>query len=308
MNLLFVGDLHLDSQTPISRIDNYRETTINKLNSLLSLSKQENVSHVIFSGDIFDKYDQSISYLNAVIAALLEFKNNGITLYSVIGNHDLPHNNMDYFSSSTPLNILFMGGIIKHLIKESIGVFDLYGIDFTKEEEIESIRVNNNKINILTMHYATDNTVPGESVPRSRLKNFDVVLSGHDHSEYETVENNIKGYKIPILLRPGSFTRRTKEEYNLNRNICVYKIDAVSLDIARLELPNVLRAEDVFKNSVFVGDSINLYNNKYSSLFNKNHFSKSSVDVIGIIESLPPTVSAGSIKHIKRKLKEAGVK
>lgn len=238
----------------------------------------------------------------------MAFKNNGITLYSVIGNHDLPHNNMEYFSSSTPLNILFMGGIIKHLVKESIGVFDLYGIDFTKEEEIESIKVNKNKINILTMHYATDNTVPGESVPRSRLKNFDVVLSGHDHSEYETVENNIKGYKIPILLRPGSFTRRTKEEHNLNRNICVYKIDAVSLDITRLELPNVLRAEDVFKNSVFVGDSINLYNNKYSSLFNKNHFSKSSVDVFGIIESLPPTVSAGSIKHIKRKLKEAGVK
>lgn len=286
MKILFVGDPHLDSQNPISRIDDYRETTINKLGSILDLCISRSIEYVIFAGDMFHRYDISTSYLVNVISKLNEFKDNNIELYSLIGNHDLPHDNMEYFDR-TPLNLLFTAGIVKHLDgtkgplridmsdEESV---DIYGLDFTRKLKDLNIIKNNNK-KFLVMHYATDNTISGEgSIPREELTEFDVVMSGHDHMYYP-----ISGEK-PIMLRPGSLTRRTKDFYNLVRDIIVCELDLDKDEISELILLGVAQADKVFKNEVFSGasafnDSLIDFSEAFSKLYEESKVS-SIYDII----------------------------
>lgn len=305
MNILFVGDPHLDSQTPLSRIDDYRDTTIRKLDSLLDVALKEKVDIIVFSGDIFDKLDQSVPYLIQVSKALKKFKDNSIELFTVIGNHDLPYNNMDYFTRS-PLYLLISSGLIKHLKKEAFNEVGLYGIDFTKIRLLDSLEPSYG-LNILVMHYATDNTVPGDSISRDKLSKFDLVLSGHDHTFYPTVTTNLDQTRDPVVLRPGSFTRRTKEKLNLSRGIYMYKLDTKTKDISLIELPNVEPADRVFSNTAFTSTSLDLYKNKYNDLFNEDYFKSKSFDVYKMIDSLPPTVMKESKQYLIKRLKEFGI-
>ena len=312
INILFLGDPHLDSQTPVSRKDNYREATIKKLKSLLELSKKENVSHIVFPGDFFDKYNPPISYINEVMETLLLFKEANIVVMSIIGNHDLPYNSMVHFQT-TPLRTLFNSGLVKRLSKEVVGNILLQGLDFmeetedeTLEQRVRKLEVEEGKTNILVMHYATDNTVPGDSISRSELSKFDIVLSGHDHTYYPNGVLNY-GNGTTLILRPGSFTRRTKEKQNLTRDIVVYKLDTEEGKVYEIKLPGVASAEDIFTSASMMEAGFNHFDNKYNDVFNKDYFESKSINIYNIVDNLPPTVYTMSKEYIVGYLKGLGV-
>lgn len=305
MKVLFLGDPHFDSQTPISRIDNYAETSIRKLSEIRKLALDNDVSHVMTTGDFFDKVQVSFAYLNNLVQELRKFKEDGLTVWSSIGNHDLPYNNMSYFKN-TPLNVLFNSGLVKHIKKvNTFETFNVYGIDFTEHEEVKKITVDPKKKSILTLHYAVDNTVPGESVDLKDIQNFDFVVSGHDHAYYKplTLKTGC------TVLRPGSLLRRTKEEYNLSRDIVLYLFDSEKEVMKEIKLPNVKPAKEIFKDEVFDNRSINLYDNNYNDLFNEEYFASEASDIFSILNSdiLPVTVNKASKDAIKRYLKEQGI-
>lgn len=305
MKVLFLGDPHFDSQTPISRIDNYAETSIRKLSEIRKLALDNDVSHVMTTGDFFDKVHVSFAYLNHLIQELRNFKEAGIQVWSSIGNHDLPYNNMSYFKN-TPLNILFNSGLVNHVKKvNQFEDFDVYGIDFTEHKEIKNTVVNNKKRSILIQHYATQNTVPGDSIDLKDIEHFDFVLSGHDHAYYKPLKLGTGC----VVLRPGSLLRRTKEEYNLTRDIVLYLFDSKKGEMKEIKLPNVKPAKEIFKDEVFDNRSIDLYNNNYNELFNEDYFASEASDIFSIISSniLPATVNKESKDAIKRYLKEQGI-
>lgn len=299
MKIMFIGDLHLDSQTPVSRLDNYRELTIKKLLSLLELAIKHNVNTIITPGDFFDKYDQPIPYLNSTMTVFSKYHEAGISMYSVIGNHDLPYNNLEYFDT-TPLSLMFKSGLVKYIgAKETIDNVDIYGIDFTEAHLVDNIKLNPANYSILVAHYATDNTVAGDSIPREKLAKFNTVLLGHDHNYYPISDN---------ILRPGSFTRRTKEQYNLKRDIIVYLLDTETAKVKELVLPGVQKAEQVFKNEVFsIQGQFFSTKNSYNDLFNKSYFERKQKNLFEIINTLPPTVYKNSINYISSYLKEVGL-
>ena len=301
MKIAFIGDIHLDSQTPISRIDNYRETTLKKLNSLLSLCIESDIDVIISTGDFFDKYDQPIAYLIEVVAVLAKFKQHSIKFYTLIGNHDLPYNNMEYFKN-TPLNLLVKAGVVELFDVLEFDHLNIFGLHFT--ETLDKFKnFSKEKKSFLIMHYASENTVPGESIELKNLTNFDVVIAGHDHMPYDP----IKKYNT-VLIRPGSFTRRTKEVYNLSRdNILIYTYDTKSKDFAVLHLPNVVPAKNIFKNESFVESGINLYSNKYNDLFNESYFNSKAQDIFQILDSLPILVTQESKNEIINFLKKQGL-
>jgi DNA repair exonuclease SbcCD nuclease subunit len=303
MNLLFFGDPHFDSQTPIVRIDDYADESLIKLSSILDLAIANNVSDVYTTGDFFDKYTVSFSYLNRLVEILRNFKHHKITVWSSIGNHDLPYNSMAYFKS-TPLSMLFKSGLVNH-IKElnKLPGINIYGIDYTNEKAIDTFDVNNEKVNILVMHYATENTVAGDSIDTKKLEKFDFVISGHDHSYYTP----LKLSSGTIVFRPGSLLRRTKEAYNLTRNIMLVLYDTDTNKAKEIKLPGVKPAEAIFKNEVFTEARLDLYSNKYNDLFNKDYFESSANNILDIINELPQTVSEDSKITIIKHLKESGV-
>lgn len=305
MKVLFLGDPHFDSQTPISRIDNYAETSIKKLSEIRQLALDNDVSHVMTTGDFFDKVQVSFAYLNNLVQELRKFKEDGLTVWSSIGNHDLPYNNMSYFKN-TPLNVLFNSGLVKHIKKVNVFKnFNVYGIDFTKHEEVKNIKVDDKKRSILIQHYATDNTVPGESIDLKDIEHFDFVVSGHDHAYYKP----LKLETGCMVLRPGSLLRRTKEEYNLSRDIVLYLFDSEKEVMKEVKLPNVKPAKEIFKDEVFDNRSINLYDNNYNDLFNEEYFASEASDIFSILNSdiLPVTVNKESKDAIRRYLKEQGI-
>ena len=221
-SILFFGDPHLDNRSPVSRLDDYGSTTINKLKAVLVLAKGHGIKHVITTGDMFHRYDVTLSYLNEVIKVLKDFKEAGIQVWSIVGNHDIPHNNMAYFKT-TPLSLLFNSGLVKWLdngnpilLKKSI----INGLSFTQKPDRfnEFDKLFPDLKRILVMHYSTDNTVPGENIQAKELQMFDMVVAGHDHMYYEP-----QTFDGVLFYRPGSFTRRTKDEHNLTRSITLYK-------------------------------------------------------------------------------------
>jgi DNA repair exonuclease SbcCD nuclease subunit len=303
MKLLFLGDPHFDSQTPVSRIDDYREASLKKLKDILKLSVSNQVKHVITTGDFFDKYEISFSYLNDIVSILKKFEQHGVEVWSLIGNHDLPYNNMSYFKN-TPLNLLFESGLVKHIDgPNAIENVMVYGIDFTKADDIKTFKPGKDITNILIMHYATENTVPGESIDIELLKPFDIVVSGHDHMYYEPLKLNTG----TTLFRPGSLLRRTKDEYNLTRDIKLVLFDLETKEVNEISLPNTKPASEIFKNEVFTEAAVNLYSNKYNDLFNQDYFEAEANDIKDILNVLPATVLKESKEAVIKYLKDQGV-
>jgi DNA repair exonuclease SbcCD nuclease subunit len=307
------GDLHVSSRTPLSRIDNYGETVLNKLKSIRDLAIEEGVSTIITTGDFFEEYHEPISYMNRLIEVLNTFKDNNITFLSLIGNHDLPYNNMDYFHT-TPLSLLFKSGLVQKLDMIENDNVQVWGLHFTEKEPLINLKVlehrsldsikaslNEDKKLILVAHYAINNTVPNESIDEKNLKEFDIVFSGHDHMPYDPIYND-----TTTILRPGSLTRMTKDTYNLERGIRVYIYDQEEDQISSKELPNVLDPKQIFKNKVFSDSSLNLYDNNLGSLFKEDSFNYDSYNMEEILASLPPTVNKESKEEVLRFLKQKG--
>ena len=311
MSIIFFGDPHFDSQTPASRIDNYAEVSVQKLKAILEVAIEKDAKHVMSTGDFFDKYDVSFSYLNELVAVLKEFQDADIKVWSLIGNHDLPYNSMSYFKN-TPLNTLFKSGLVKHIKeKNEFHGFTLAGLDFTKLDRAAEINKEYGLgPSILIAHYAMDNTVPGESINFKDVSNFDIVISGHDHMYYKpkTLESGTR------VLRPGSLLRRTKEEYNLTRDVVIYYVSRDydntfgSWAIEEIKLPGARPASEIFRNEVFDEAAFNLYDNKYNDLFNKDYFEDAASDIFAILGVLPSTVSKRSKDAVVKYLKTKGIR
>jgi hypothetical protein len=216
------------------------------------------------------------------------------------------------FFKTTPLNLLFNSGLTHHITNRLDGIhlykpIKIYGIDFTNMDAVDDMEVDGETYNILVMHYATDDTIPYESISRDRVAKFDLVVSGHDHMYYPISKEG-----KTTMLRPGSFTRRTKDEYNLTRDIIVYLLDIKTLEIEEVKLPGVEPAEAVFKNTTFDEKVLDLYDNKYNSLFSslkKDNNIDTMTDLLNaILKNLPITVDNKSKELVKKHLISRGYK
>ena len=301
-NILFIGDPHFNSRTPLSRLDDYADLTIKKLDSLLKQSIKLSVTKIIFTGDFFDTVDQTMIYMNRLILKLNEFKDNNIEIYSIIGNHDFVGNNLQYFPRS-PLHMLFQTGVIKQLdtlVTENKTL--IQGLHWTEREtKLDEIKqlANDHQLNtnILVQHYAVDNTIPNESINRSELDMFKIIVAGHDHKPY-LEELNTK----QLVLRPGSFIRRTKDVYNLDRDIYMYLYNDYTQETTLVTLDNVDHSSLIFKNEVFNNSLSTFAGLDLGAVFNESYFKREAGSLKQMIETLPISITSETkdeiIKHI----------
>lgn len=214
-SISFVGDLHLNSITPKSRIDNFPDTAIMKLNSLLDICINKNYRHIVFLGDFSHTPNQPIWFLNRLIDIFQKFQDNNIKCYSIYGNHDLVRNDLENADKSA-LGLMFKTGLIKELRTELFNTKEgydiaLHGFHYTEPIDPLISREVQAKVNICAMHRYFEYNIVKSSFTREQLSGigYQVYATGHLHLPFEPTKINDF-----FMVRPGRFLRGTSDNFN----------------------------------------------------------------------------------------------
>lgn len=263
MKILFVGDIHLTMQSPSSRKETneqYRQVILDKLDYIEKICLNEDIKLVIILGDVYNG-NSGFTNLFEVEAwsKFFEFRDNGIEVYSIIGNHDMVYGNSSEFNSSY-LYKAFMAGAIKHLDELDFGSLYIKGIDFNKD--FVSVERLSNRYTICVAHCFYENERFG-GIGNGNLTDkkcidlgYNAYILGHDHTPYPIVDTNT--YKV---IRPGSLTRGTSKTCNLYRKVNIEVFDTTDLSWTEREIPTKPGTE-VFNEKVIMEKDIDLNLNK----------------------------------------------
>ena len=297
-SIVIVGDLHLSCVTPTSRIDNYADTSIEKLESLLNICITRGYDKVVFLGDITNKPQQSLNYIYRVMEVFNEFKKNNITLYAIIGNHDVPYDKSSYLNR-TSLGLLFQSNLLKHLKEESF-IFNgyrvkVFGYDY--ENIITPVRAleNTGDVNICCCHRYYNYSYSNTSLTKNNIidLDYDIYCAGHEHQPYELTKVNNK-----LVIRPGRFMRGSSDNYNIE-DTSVY-MDVIqfmgtkekpSIQVIREVIPTK-SPNEIFSTKALTKDNsdkvLSSLSEKVTSLLDKMDFkgSTNNLDVYQVLDEL----------------------
>lgn len=224
---IIVGDTHFNHLTPSSRRDDYAETTLEKLDTLLEKCVENKANRVIFLGDLFHKPKQPLDYLNALVDKFTNFRDKNIILYTISGNsHDIFNDRQDSLPR-TSLGLLFATDVIKPLgyislhSRENITTF--WGYHYPDKPILIPKNDTYDK-NIAICHlFFEENMDEDEIKTDEAIKlNYNYYSLGHSHSQFEnvTLDNGA------VIIRPGSLTRGTAHQYQLSKKVAV---DAIKI-------------------------------------------------------------------------------
>lgn len=274
-NVMFIGDLHISDKAPRSRKEEdeqYRQLILDKLNFCYEYCsiKVNDVKYVIILGDVFNS---SINiyppYLTQVYKVFQKFKDLGIKVYSIIGNHDMYYQNESEFDKTT-LYQAFSLGLIEHLDTLQIHDTIITGVDYGKP--IPKIKEPINK-NILVGHCFYENTLftgnDNTNLTDEQCKElgYKVYVLGHDHTYYPTIDTG--EYRI---VRPGSLIRGTSKTCNLYRDVIVDIYDPTTYEWKEVKVP-IKPGTEVFNEKVIMSKSEDLTLNLENIIANLDYSS-----------------------------------
>lgn len=206
-NVIFIGDLHLRSTSPIARCDDYPNVILGKLESIANAAKLYKCKNIILLGDVFDTPITTLPYLATVLETFKKIKSLGITVYTIVGNHDIKNNRMDSLPT-TALGILISSDYLKLAPNELMIENTLFRC-FNYPDELSEKLTDNYEVCVAHQYYnfeLSSKTLHEDDL--IRLK-YDAMVLGHYHAPCDT--ENIGN---TILYRPGSLSRNTSEPYN----------------------------------------------------------------------------------------------
>ena len=207
MNVFIIGDLHLKCNSPVSRCDNYPITILNKLEYLANIASSYNCKTFILLGDVFDSPVTSLPYLATVINTFKKISDQGITVYTIAGNHDLKNNRMDSLPS-TALGILISTNFIK-LAPRDIVIDNTVFKCYNYPEDIDVKTSDNYEVCIAHRYYEFMDAHDSLNESDVINLNYDSMVLGHYHAPCDT-----KVIGNTNLYIPGSLSRNTSETYN----------------------------------------------------------------------------------------------
>ena len=248
--IMFVGDIHINDTAPSSRKDTYGKTVLDKIMSLDSIAKANEVDLIVYEGDIFNTAALSLSFL---VKCLQAFQSISVPQYFIIGNHDITYERLENFYKS-PLNLIAMTGTLKHLDYTNPLVFEddnvyLFGYDYGVE--IQPVQKYENATTICVAHTYYDNELYGKTSTMLSKEDavrlgYDIYVLGHDHSIYDPVVTD--SYR---LYRHGSLLRGTSSKANLERDVFVGIFDTSDKSWNLVSVPH-LPAKEVFRDKIVI--------------------------------------------------------
>lgn len=224
MKIANISDLHLKTSNPQNRIDNYKETQLNKLRYILQFCDDNDIKALIGAGDIFDHPRMSLGYVGEVINLLKEYE---VKFYAVAGNHDQWYRQQDL--DNTPLGLLEAANVVTILNDNPIEINNVHLYGCAWESIIPEIK-DKSKVNILSIHIMViQNKLWNDQqeyiTGGALLKNnpFDLIVSGDNHQSFQEI------YRGRKLVNCGSLTRSTVAQGDHKPSFYIYDTDTKEL-------------------------------------------------------------------------------
>lgn len=242
-SFVVIGDTHLNCSRVSTRLDDYPITALKKLAQVRKYCVENGIRDVVILGDVFHKNIQNNLYINLVLTEFVAYRNSGISVHSIIGNHDIIQDRLDSLEKS-PLNMLFITGVVNHLRILDLGWCILKGVDYSENIE-KAPGYDGVKFVFAHMFY---NGHEGKDNISSEIDDFgyDAAFLGHDHVTYE----NERSPGGTLIVRPGSLLRGTSHGYNIKRIPCFDVVSTSGGGVFSVERKylDVEPADDVFSH------------------------------------------------------------
>lgn len=225
---MFVGDLHLNSATPVSRKDDYAEAMLDKVENLAKFANENEVDFVVLGGDVFHTKSQPDGFLVFVTLAFRKFK---MPVYTIVGNHDILYTNVDSVRR-TPLGVLLSSGVVKWMNSVSMTVNGkkvlIQGKDYQLRPTIPNTPEGYEKAFLVAHQFVPHGMQFGEgdesfNEDEYQRSSWDVIYLGHDHMTYP-----ISMVSGKPTVRPGAISRGTKHIQNRMRDVMFVVTDVVA--------------------------------------------------------------------------------
>ncbi len=194
-DLIITSDWHLRDTTPICRVDDFETTQWKKVDFISRLQRRLKCP-VIHAGDLFEKWKPSPYLLAKTIEHLPK------DFYTIYGNHDLPQHNIE-LKNRCGVYVLEKANVLTVIDGRH------WNVDYNENQWFE---IEGRKIHIAhIMTYQGKTPYPGcTDTPASGLlrkyKDFDLIITGHNHMQFVEKHNGRS------LLNPGSLTRQSSNE------------------------------------------------------------------------------------------------
>lgn len=219
-DIVFVGDPHCNLNPPRTRIDDYVEAFLNKWEQIHAMCVSREWGTVIILGDMFHKPRQNEQFHVRLNRVLSQFREDGIEVFSIAGNHDMINDRLDSLERTSWGMFVEMGGFktFRQIIF-NVGDKDLVVNATHYSEDIAPVsEVGMGDYNVMCAHMFYNYGKIKDSISKEQVKNlgYDLYALGHDHILYP---NEKVGKQI--VLRPGSLTRGTSHQYHLTREVSV---------------------------------------------------------------------------------------
>ena len=254
--VLCVGDPHFSCKQPRNRLDDILNTQVKKIESLGKLVIDNQVSDVLFLGDLFNSKGLDFKRFVSIASKLMEIKmQTGVRFHTICGNHDMLNRDPESINYG-PIGFLVSMGVLEP-IRDEFDIDDVHFISGHYYVPVGALKPATKGFNVLLGHYFYNSGFGGEedvnllSTDIKRL-NYNYIFLGHDHAQYEPLK--IHG---TMLYRPGSLTRLSLSRDQIRRDhIYVYLMDTDSKGVELLSVPEIQPVNVVFNMDQKVIDSI----------------------------------------------------
>ena len=212
-DLIITSDWHLRDTTPICRVDDFETTQWRKVDFISRLQRRLKCP-VIHAGDLFEKWKPSPYLLAKTIEHLPK------DFYTIYGNHDLPQHNIE-LKNRCGVYVLEKANVLTVIDGRH------WNVDYNENQWFE---IEGRKIHIAhIMTYQGKTPYPGcTDTPASGLlrkyKDFDLIITGHNHMQFVEKHNG------RLLLNPGSLTRQSSNERGWKPCVWVWRAKDNSLE------------------------------------------------------------------------------
>ncbi len=204
MKIIHTADLHLGSKIEASfkEISTERKTEVrNAFLRLVNYAKDNDVKHILLSGDIFDS-DKPFKKDKEFFYSLIK-DNSNITFYYLNGNHDIDEDiaeNIDNLKTFTNEWISF------NLDNDVV----ISGLEITNSNYssfYSSLNLDQSKKNIVLLHGQIGDTVSLNCIKIAKLKDkyIDYLALGHVHKHQEGIIDKRGEYVYPGCLEGRGF-------------------------------------------------------------------------------------------------------
>lgn len=221
--LLFIGDTHLVREQPATRIDDFLETQVTKMQFIYDYALNNECQAIYQVGDLFDTWRSTIEQSIYFSKIFKQFKSSylaNIPFYAVKGNHESRYHNVD--KEDSVFDLIAANDHIIHTPLVETASTDIHMCDWGKEIPTPT----EGKKNILVIHvgvteepltFDTKGEIWYTAKDLLKESGFDFIFSGHNHKSFEV------SYRKQRLINIGAMWRKTRAESK--HEPCFYTLD-----------------------------------------------------------------------------------